>query len=199
MADLIDRQEAIRAFDDAGFCSHGYIVDVLEELPPAQPTYTDEEIQKMADLEQAEIEKAYQLGYEEGKKDAQPELIKVSVDREMTEEELKELKKKIADSPLVLLPSAQFATDINVGDTISRQEAIDAVSEGCLELRGIFEGCKEKLLALPSAQPEIIRCKDCKNSEHWYRDKRRCFLWAEDGIGVFDDGFCSYAERKENG
>ena len=27
----------------------------------------------MADLEQAEIEKAYQLGYEEGKKDAQPE------------------------------------------------------------------------------------------------------------------------------
>ena len=83
MADLIDRQEAIRAFDDAGFCSHGYIVDVLEKLP--------------------------------------------------------------------------------------------------------------------SAQPEIIRCKDCKNSEHWYRDKRRCFLWAEDGIGVFDDGFCSYAERKENG
>ena len=154
MADLIDRQEAIRAFDDAGFCSHDYIVDVLNGLPFAQPTYTDEEIQKMADLEQAEIEKAYQLGYEDGKEDAQPELIKVSVDREMTEEELKELKKKIADSPVVLLPYAQ---------------------------------------------PEIIRCKDCKNSEHWYRDKRRCFLWAEDGIGVFDDGFCSYAERKENG
>ena len=38
---------------------------------------------------------------------AQPEPIKVSVDREMTEEELKELKKKIADSPVVLLPSAQ--------------------------------------------------------------------------------------------
>ena len=36
MKDLIDRQEAIRAFDDAGFCSHGYIVDVLEELPSAQ-------------------------------------------------------------------------------------------------------------------------------------------------------------------
>lgn len=42
-------------------------------LPSAQPTYTDEEIQKMQDLEQAEIEKAYQLGYEDGKKDAQPE------------------------------------------------------------------------------------------------------------------------------
>ena len=36
MQDLIDRQEAIRAFDDAGFCTHGYIVDVLKELPSAQ-------------------------------------------------------------------------------------------------------------------------------------------------------------------
>ena len=38
---------------------------------------------------------------------AQTEPIKVSVDHEMTEEELKELKKKIADSPVELLPSAQ--------------------------------------------------------------------------------------------
>lgn len=41
-------------------------------LPPAQP-YTADEIQKMQDLESAEIEKAYQLGYEEGKKNTQPE------------------------------------------------------------------------------------------------------------------------------
>lgn len=45
----------------------------IAQLPSAQPTYKDEEIQKMQDLEQAQIEKAYQLGYEEGKKDAQPE------------------------------------------------------------------------------------------------------------------------------
>lgn len=37
-------------------------------------------------------------------------------------------------------------------DTIDRQAAIDAVSEGCQEWRGIFERCKEKLLSLPSAQ-----------------------------------------------
>lgn len=49
----------------------------------------------------------------------------------------------------------------------------------------------------PAAQPEIIRCKECKHSEHWYKDKRRCFLWAEDGIDVFDDGYCNYAEGKE--
>ena len=51
----------------------------------------------------------------------------------------------------------------------------------------------------PSAQSEIIRCKDCKHSEHWYRDKRRCFLWHETGIDVFEDGYCNYAERKDNG
>lgn len=46
---------------------------------------------------------------------------------------------------------------------------------------------------------EIVRCKDCKHSEFWYRDKRRCFLWHEEGIDVFEDGFCNYAERKDNG
>ena len=44
---------------------------------------------------------------------------------------------------------------------------------------------------------ELVRCKDCKNSEHWYRDKRRCFLWAESGIDVFDDGFCNYGEHSK--
>ena len=43
----------------------------------------------------------------------------------------------------------------------------------------------------------VIRCKDCKHSEPWYADKRRCFLWSDAGIDVFEDGFCNYAERKE--
>ena len=42
----------------------------------------------------------------------------------------------------------------------------------------------------------VVRCMDCKYSEHWYGDRNRCFLWVEDGIGVFEDGFCSYGERK---
>ena len=46
----------------------------LLSLPSAQPTYTDAEIQKMQDLEQAQIEKAYQLGRE----DAQPPWIPCS-------------------------------------------------------------------------------------------------------------------------
>ena len=43
----------------------------------------------------------------------------------------------------------------------------------------------------------VVRCKDCKHSEHWYGDKRRCFLWHETGIDVFEDGYCNYAERKD--
>ena len=46
---------------------------VRDIAPSAQLTYTDAEIQKMQDLESAEIEKAYQLGYEEGKKDGRQE------------------------------------------------------------------------------------------------------------------------------
>ena len=46
---------------------------------------------------------------------------------------------------------------------------------------------------------EIVQCKDCKHSEHWYSDKCLCYLWSETGIDVFDDGYCSYGERrKEN-
>lgn len=48
----------------------------------------------------------------------------------------------------------------------------------------------------------VIRCVDCKYSEHWYREKRRCFLWSESGIDVFNDGYCNYgqtkAERKDD-
>jgi hypothetical protein len=41
----------------------------LRELPSAQP-YTDEEIQKMQDLEQAQFDKIRELAYQEGKADA---------------------------------------------------------------------------------------------------------------------------------
>ena len=88
-------------------------------------------------------------------------------------------------------------------DCISRQAAIDALCDNCDNPQAVCAHypCDRytAIEDLPSAQPEIIRCKDCKNSEHWYRDRRRCFFWAENGVSVFDDGFCSYAERREDG
>ena len=59
-------------------------------------------------------------------------------------------------------------SDTNVGDTISRQAAIDAVSEACFELRGIFKECEERLLALPSAQPDYYNISDIDEIWEYY-------------------------------
>ena len=82
-------------------------------------------------------------------------------------------------------------------DLISRRAAIDVIGE-VHPLDYNAQAIKSRIESLPSAQPEIIRCKECKYSEHWYKDKRRCFLWHEAGIDVFEDGYCNYAERKDN-
>lgn len=49
-----------------------------------------------------------------------------------------------------------------MSDLINRQDAIDAVSEGCEEWRGIFSRCEANLLSLPPAQKkgEWIKCSD---------------------------------------
>ncbi len=43
---------------------------------------------------------------------------------------------------------------------------------------------------------DLVRCGECKHSKEWYRDHRLCYLWAETGIPVFEDGYCSYGERR---
>ena len=87
-------------------------------------------------------------------------------------------------------------TNVPSNDCISRAAAINAVMDEFKRVPTTAIRAKTRLGSLP-AQPEIIRCKECKYSEHWYKDKRRCFLWAEDGIDVFEDGYCNYAEGKE--
>lgn len=53
-------------------------------------------------------------------------------------------------------------------------------------------------LSLPTKDIELVICKHCKHSEHWYGDKGICYLWNEDhGNSVFLDGFCNYGERRE--
>lgn len=76
-------------------------------------------------------------------------------------------------------------------DLIDRQAAIDAVGSMLRRKFGIGGDLAEITLAeLPSAQPEITRCKDC---EHWTNDD--CpFAW-----GKVEDAFCSYAERRTDG
>lgn len=103
-------------------------------------------------------------------------------------------------------------------DLISRQAAIEAINEDKIDLTnpnivavfkatGDFEKVETQVMTcdrhikilkdLPSAQPEIIHCRECK----WHRfDKDNipyCYN-IDYGYGWKDDDFCSRAERRED-
>lgn len=90
-----------------------------------------------------------------------------------------------------------------MSDLISRQAAIDAVAElqgradTKAELKGISKAWK-RIKALPSAQPEIIRCKDCKYAEvadtEDSQDGYTCQFHR--GSIWFSGSYCSWAERR---
>ena len=83
-----------------------------------------------------------------------------------------------------------------IGDEARNQAELYADRNNLVVLA--YGDCYDKVQTAPTIDAvPVVRCKDCKYSEHWYKDKRRCFLWHEVGIGVFADGFCSYGERSE--
>lgn len=86
-------------------------------------------------------------------------------------------------------------------DLISRQAAIEAL-DGEIEItgrtnaeavKGYVRLVKDRLERLPSAQPEIIRCKDCV----WNREKEwvDCYMSGMHGRNI--NNFCSRGERKD--
>ena len=90
-----------------------------------------------------------------------------------------------------------------MSDLIDRQAAIDAfgLSEKTRKYGGDHSGYDTRMLyeiqdtleSLPSARPEIIRCKDC---EHW-KNEHLCESLSR--FGSFEtkaDFYCGYAERK---
>lgn len=81
-----------------------------------------------------------------------------------------------------------------MNDLISRQEAIDAmcaVNDSICGQQAIDAICE-----LPSAQPEIIRCKDCIYFDKGYDEDTAdwCHAWSET---TSEDGYCHNAERGE--
>jgi len=97
-------------------------------------------------------------------------------------------------------------------DTISRQAAIDALktqadtdtvsrqaARMCLtgdvtdmSIAQYIKMVDKRLAQLPSAHPEIIRCKDCK-----WKQGAECVRFAD--VRPFADDFCSRAERRTDG
>ena len=96
-------------------------------------------------------------------------------------------------------------------DTISRQAAIEAI-DACGRLmlpNGILDtDAISAIKRVPSAQPEIIRCKDCKHFEYNHIENVNgiplivaheiCMRWG-DGAKTIENGYCFLAERKDDG
>ena len=80
-------------------------------------------------------------------------------------------------------------------DLIERQKAIDALDEIEAEVADgygyQYAKWREYFCDLLSAQPEIIRCRNCKFASG---DSRICMKFGHSPIGELD--FCAWAERK---
>ena len=94
-------------------------------------------------------------------------------------------------------------------DCISRQAAIDVIDKEQNEIdvsdvsaMYAYSKCKAIIKQLPSAQPEIIRCKDCKYWVPGYITDNDDFIPPKCGewqqmVGHSSDDYCSLAERRE--
>ena len=93
-------------------------------------------------------------------------------------------------------------------DLFSRRDAIHVVSEitttmsvcankdECYGMKRMQKQAITELENMPSVQPDIIRCKDCKHSRFF----DPCFYCYEMGgeVIVPENGFCFKAERRMN-
>ena len=216
MSDLISRQVAIDAVNkicdrcgehkkyDGVMCGTCYldgVADIIEDLPSVQPNLqptcnnlATDTISRQALCEYALSQKDKSVTPNDIMRfpSAQPELTDDRAikhlqstgwmqnhDKEMYEMGLKE---QLADD------SGGYDGLIPCEDTISRQAAIDTLYH-VDEYNG---RSIEAIRNLPSAQPEIIHCKDCIRY-----GKDDCFMKIQMLWELKPDDFCSYAERRE--
>ena len=100
----------------------------------------------------------------------------------------------VMEGALLELPSAQpekrteERMETRACDLIDRQAAIDAIYH---HLPSVSRTRARTMLhEVPSAQPEIIYCKDCK-----WKQGAECVRFAD--VRPFPSDFCSRAERRE--
>lgn len=90
---------------------------------------------------------------------------------------------KLTDLQLEVEELRAKLKEAQTGDLISRAAALTALTSTA----GVGNRALDKIRALPSAQPEIIRCKDCRNN-HW------CNI--QEAAMAGDNFFCGAAERR---
>ena len=118
----------------------------------------------------------------------------------------------IAVPPVQPEKRTEERTETHACDLIDRQAAIDAVKKNTFRLtfaeeqnceghvawsaEAVYSDVMEgALLELPSAQPEIIRCKDCKYNSNTCGNYVNCDIIPQ-MFGRTVDNFCSMAERR---
>ena len=119
-------------------------------------------------------------------------------------------RQMICELPSAQPDSKETSSTHKALDTISRQAAIDAILAvtGNSSVRELYEHVQEHglsdmwsggvnaaidiIIAVPSAQPEIIRCKDCI----FHGLCRTSPKWA---VAPKDDWYCADAERRTDG
>ena len=86
-----------------------------------------------------------------------------------------------------------------MSDLISRADVVDMLEMYPFAEFSEYEVAREVVKRLPSAQPEIIRCKDCIYFDR-YTDGIEKYQWdgfcADWARNTYEDWFCSRAERK---
>lgn len=92
---------------------------------------------------------------------------------------------------------------MKIGDRCFVRGYIDEIRKDTVIIRnagGYFGTIPSEVITgeLPSAQPEIIRCKDCKYITEHYDTDGNAPYWtcSEWDSGTDYDGFCHYAERR---
>lgn len=93
-------------------------------------------------------------------------------------------------------------------DCISRREALDAIDKYILgkkeddnmEVRELMK-LITKIYRMPSAQPEIVRCKDCRHGVDYYHEGD-CYCsnpkWGLMYFGGSWEFYCADAERRQD-
>ena len=125
----------------------------------------------------------------------------------------RDCQKYIEDLPSAQPETHEERTETHSCDCIERQAAIDAVGSMLRRKFGIGGDLAEIMLAgLPSAQAEIVRCKECKywmpHSQLGYDEDNETYhdycerLIPDDEYYAFyrdADDYCSRAERRSDG
>lgn len=98
-----------------------------------------------------------------------------------------------------MIDNSEFERCINASDLI------DWIIETCPDwCEGAIRTIVDHIDEMPSAQPEIVCCKDCKHIRRWRSEEaaQKFGQIYECAYGVFRvphaDDFCSKAERRED-